>query len=591
MKPQRRPIRPGRGDRPEGAGATLAPDAQLLRLGPGFQQAAETVTCALHAPAVDARRQVAEGEGFVGQAGLVDQKRAVDAAVFSLAPQLEAEGGFAHALGLPAEAKETPAVALVHRRGQSADAVAGADEAVGRGLALQPLGRQGGQAQEIGPFLHVCEHQRAAGRAVGLGEGFDHAGVLGDAAAIALGAGEGLNLKHDLGLGLRRIGAGEGGREQQRQQANGACGGADALIGGGQRFVLARGHGDGAVQHFGGGARARLVERDAEVGAAHGRNRDRGADGEAARAGARRDLGFRAARLDRQGVIDGAVDGVAAQAADAHAAVGRHDHMAAVGQGQADEGVGPGAQDGGLTNDLTGCGRGRDAALMQGYGAAKAGDARLVRIGAQQIHGQGQSASDRQAARVDDAVLALHPTIIQRPVHIGCGQVDKGVAGAHHIVEGLGRACRGGRLRRRRGRRQQNRSRQNTGPVGLHASPHPRTSGVDGGIGPRDALKAVTVAVNGCEAEALLWPQLQLVAHPRDVHVQRAAVEIGLIAPDRFQNIGPRQRPMQVAEQQQSQGVFLGRQGDGLAIARHAACRFVKDDVVVGLYSRRDRLG
>src|SRR5690606_18192913 len=146
----RRPVRRAPNQRfqppfsPEGAGATLAPDAQLLRLGPGFQQAAETVTCALHAPAVDARRQVAECEGFVGQAGLVDQKRAVDAAVFSLAPQLEAEGGFAHALGLPAEAIETPAVALVHHRGQSADAVAGADEAVGRGLALQPLGRQGG---------------------------------------------------------------------------------------------------------------------------------------------------------------------------------------------------------------------------------------------------------------------------------------------------------------------------------------------------------------------------------------------------------------------------------------------------------------
>uniref|UniRef100_A0A0N5A4J6 PE-PGRS family protein n=1 Tax=Parastrongyloides trichosuri TaxID=131310 RepID=A0A0N5A4J6_PARTI len=393
MKPQRRPIRPGRGGRPEGAGATLAPDAQLLRLGPGFQQAAEAVARALHPPAVDAWRKVAEGEGLVGQAGLVDQKGAVDAALLGFAPQLEAERGFAHALGLPAEAIETPAVALVHRRGQTADAVTGADETVGRGLALQPLGRQGGQAQEVGAFFHVSERQRTAGRGVGLGEGLDHAGVLSDAAAIAFGAGQRLDLKHDLRLGLRRVRAGEGGGGQQGQQANGACGGADALIGGGQRLHLARGDGDCAFQHFGGRPFASFVEGDAEVGAAHGRNRDGRADGESAGARARRDPGFRAARFDRQGVIDGAVDGVAAQAADAHAAVGRDDHMAAVRQGQADEGVGAGAQDGGLANDLTGRGRARNAALIQADGAAKAGDARLIRIGAQQIHGQSQGGS------------------------------------------------------------------------------------------------------------------------------------------------------------------------------------------------------
>uniref|UniRef100_A0A0N4ZD66 PE-PGRS family protein n=1 Tax=Parastrongyloides trichosuri TaxID=131310 RepID=A0A0N4ZD66_PARTI len=301
---------------------------------------------ALHPPAVDARRQVAECEGLVGQAGLVDQQGAVGGSVLGLAPQLETEGRLADALGLPAEAVEAAAVALVQGRGQAADAVAGADEAVGGGLALQPLGRQGGQTQEEGAFLHLAEDQGAAGRAVGLGEGLDHAGVLGDAAAIAFGAGEGLDVEGDLRLGVRRVGANQGGRGQQGQQAHSASGGADALICGGQGFGLTRRDGDGAFQNLGGRAVGVIVEGDAEVGAAHGRDRDGGADGEAAWAAPGADARLGATGLDRQGVVDGAVDGVAAQAADAHAAVGGHDHMAAVRQGQADEGVGAGAEDG-----------------------------------------------------------------------------------------------------------------------------------------------------------------------------------------------------------------------------------------------------
>ena len=433
---------------------------------------------ALHPPAVDARRQVAEGEGLVGQAGLVDQQGAVAGAVLGLAPQLETEGRLADALGLPAEAVEAAAVALIHGRGQAADAVAGADEAVGRGLALQPLGRQGGQTQEEGAFLHLAEDQGAAGRAVGFGEGLDHARVLGDAAAIAFGAGQRLDVESDLGLGLRRVGAYQGGRGQKRKQAHRAGGGADALICGGQGFGLARDDGDGAFQHFGARAVGGIVEGDAEVGAAHGRDRDRGADGEAAGAAPGRDARLGAARLDRQGVIDGAVDGVAAQAADPHAAVGGHDHMTAVGQGQADEGVGPGAENGAFAHGLAGCGGGGAAVLVQGRGAAEAGDARLVRVGAQQIDRQGQGAADGQAARISDPILALDPAIVERPVHIGGRQVDQGVAGADHIVEGLDG---GGRRRpgRRRGGRslcggascgQHRRNRQSRRPIRLHSA-------------------------------------------------------------------------------------------------------------------------
>src|SRR5690606_13655109 len=111
------------------AGTALSPDTQLLWLGPGVQQAAEAMARALHPPAVDARRKVAEGEGLVGQAGLVDQQGAVAGAVLGLAPQLETEGRLADALGRPAETVEAAAVALIHGRGQAADAVAGAHEA------------------------------------------------------------------------------------------------------------------------------------------------------------------------------------------------------------------------------------------------------------------------------------------------------------------------------------------------------------------------------------------------------------------------------------------------------------------------------
>ena len=129
--------------------------------------------------------------------------------------------------------------------------------------------------------------------------------------------------RHRHGSGRDRCGSGrnQGGRGQKGQQAHSAGGGADALIGAGQGFGVARSDGDRAFQHFGGRAVGVIVEGDAEVGAAHGRDGDRGADGEAAGAAPGRDARLGAARLDRQGVIDGAVDGVAAQAADAHAAV------------------------------------------------------------------------------------------------------------------------------------------------------------------------------------------------------------------------------------------------------------------------------
>ncbi len=93
--------------------------------------------------------------------------------------------------------------------------------------------------------------------------------------------------------------------------------------------------------------------------------------------------------------------------------------MAAIRQGQADEGVGAGAEDGAFAHGLAGGWGGGSAVLVQGRGAPEAGDARLVRIGAQQIDRQGQGAADREAARIGDPVLALDPAIVERPVHIG----------------------------------------------------------------------------------------------------------------------------------------------------------------------------
>ena len=83
------------------------------------------------------------------------------------------------------------------------------------------------------------------------------------------------------------------------------------------------------------------------------------------------------------------------------------------------------------------------------------------------------------------------------------------------------------------------------------------------------AFQSVSVAVNGRQAEALLRAQVQLGADARDVHIQRAAVQIGFVAPDVLENIGPRQRAVQVAKQQPRQGEFLGGQDHGQPVARH----------------------
>ncbi|MNT19113.1 hypothetical protein D3C72_1543540 [compost metagenome] len=75
------------------------------------------------------------------------------------------------------------------------------------------------------------------------------------------------------------------------------------------------------------------------------------------------------------------------------------------------------------------------------------------------------------------------------------------------------------------------------------------------------------------------------------MHVQRTAVQIGFVAPDRLQNIGPGQGAVQVAEQQARQGELLGGQHHGLAVARHGAGGFMEDGVAQDLGARRGRLG
>ena len=104
-----------------------------------------------------------------------------------------------------------------------------------------------------------------------------------------------------------------------------------------------------------------------------------------------------------------------------------------------------------------------------------------------------------------------------------------------------------------------------------------------GGGAAVQALQAIAEAVDRREPQAMLRPKTQAPADLRDVRVERAAHHVRAVPPHRLHDVAARERPLQVAEQQQGQGELLGRQHHRLAAHGHRAGLHVEAVLAIDL--------
>ena len=71
--------------------------------------------------------------------------------------------------------------------------------------------------------------------------------------------------------------------------------------------------------------------------------------------------------------------------------------------------------------------------------------------------------------------------------------------------------------------------------------------------------------------------RLDLAAQPVDVCVHRAEVEIGALAPDLLDHLGPRDHPSRRGREQRQEVELGGGKGDRLAVAQHLVAAHVHD--------------